>query len=205
MSRKKQRDPGLSAADRALWDHVMRDATPLGDRAKPSAGSGPEPRVTAAAPADEAGPARKPVARDPGRTAATTTAPAAGLSGIDGAFARRLRRGQIGIERRIDLHGMTQRAAHAALDRFLARAQDEGRRAVLVITGKGLYNKGDARQGDDAPFMRRDTTGVLRAAVPRWLREGDNRHRVIAYHPARPRHGGAGAIYVVLRRRLSKE
>ncbi len=200
MTGKKPRDPGLSADDRALWDHVMRDATPLGDRAKPSPGSGPGQKATAAVPADEAGRPREPLAPAPGQAAATT-APAAAISGIDGAYARRLRRGQVGIERRIDLHGMTQRAAHAALDRFLARAQDEGRRAVLVITGKGLYSKARERQGDDAAFMRRDATGVLRAAVPRWLREGDNRHRVIAYHPARPRHGGAGAIYVVLRRR----
>lgn len=204
MSGRKPPDPGLSAEDRALWDHVMRDATPLGDRAKPSAGSGPGPRVTAAAPPVEAGRPRKSVAPGRGHTAAIT-APAAGLTGIDGAYARRLRRGQVDIERRIDLHGMTQRAAHAALDRFLARAQDEGRRAVLVITGKGLINKANERQGDDAPFMRRDTTGVLRSAVPRWLREGENRHRVIAHHPARPRHGGSGAIYVVLRRRVSKE
>jgi len=91
------------------------------------------------------------------------------------------------IEARLDLHGMTQDEAHRALARFIARAQDDDRRAVLVITGKG----GPGREG------------VLRRAVPRWLAEPPCRARVLAVETAQPRDGGAGALYVLLRRRLA--
>ncbi len=84
---------------------------------------------------------------------------------------------------------MTQDSAHAALAAFVRRARTAGRRCVLVITGKG------GRAGaDGAP------TGVLRANVPRWLNEPGLRAGVLALAPARPRHGGAGALYVFLKR-----
>ena len=106
------------------------------------------------------------------------------VPGLDRRSTQRLKRGQLPIEARLDLHGMTREAAHAALNAFLRFSQHEGRRAVLVITGKG--GAGDS--------------GVLRRAVPRWLHEGGNRERVLAYSSARPQHGGEGAIYVLLRR-----
>lgn len=107
------------------------------------------------------------------------------MPGLDRRSAERLRGGALRIEARLDLHGMTQAEAHRALDAFLARAEDAGRRCVLVITGKG----GPER------------AGVLRAAVPRWLNEAPNRARLLAYAPAQPKHGGAGALYLLLRRR----
>ncbi|HEX7970035.1 MAG TPA: Smr/MutS family protein, partial [Stellaceae bacterium] len=99
--------------------------------------------------------------------------------------AERLRRGELGIEARLDLHGMTQEEAHRALDDFLACAQHAGRRCVLVITGKGGAGRG----------------GILRSAVPRWLNEAPNRARLLAFAAAQPKHGGAGALYLLLRRR----
>ena len=80
---------------------------------------------------------------------------------------------------------MTQDEAHRALARFVARAYDDGRRAMLVITGKG------SREGE----------GVLRRAVPRWLAEPSCRGVVLAIEEAQGRHGGAGALYVLLRRK----
>ncbi|HXZ00590.1 MAG TPA: Smr/MutS family protein [Stellaceae bacterium] len=100
--------------------------------------------------------------------------------GLDRRSAERLRRGQRAIEARLDLHGMTQDQAHRALDRFIARAQDGGKRCLLVITGK---------------------SGVLRETVPRWLNEAPNRGRLLAFSPAQPRDGGPGALYLLLRRR----
>lgn len=106
--------------------------------------------------------------------------------GLDRRTAERLRRGALAIDGRLDLHGMTQEEAHRALDAFLARAAQAGKRCVLVITGKGGRSLGD---------------GVLRAAVPRWLNEAPNRGRLLAFAPAQPQHGGAGALYLLLKRR----
>jgi len=89
------------------------------------------------------------------------------------------------IEARLDLHGMTQDEAHRALDRFIPAMREDGRRAVLIITGKGTREGG----------------GVLRQAVPRWLDEARLRPHVLAIEEARPQHGGAGALYVLLRRK----
>ena len=106
--------------------------------------------------------------------------------GLDRRTAERFRGGGLPIEARLDLHGMTQEEAHRALDAFLARAARAEKRCVLVITGKGGRSSGG---------------GVLRAAVPRWLNEAPNRARLLAFTPARPQHGGAGALYLLLKRR----
>jgi DNA-nicking Smr family endonuclease len=101
-------------------------------------------------------------------------------SGLDRRSAQRLKRGQLAIEARLDLHGMTQAEAHRALSAFIARCRAAGMRTVLIITGK---------------------SGVLYGAVPRWLEESDNRARILASSRAQAQHGGAGALYVLLRRR----
>jgi DNA-nicking Smr family endonuclease len=106
---------------------------------------------------------------------------------IDRRLKQRLARGQIEIDGRIDLHGRTLNEAHAALLRFLHRAQGEGARIVLVITGKG---------GPDPERGR----GVLRRQVPLWLTLPDLRSYVLAVEEAHIAHGGAGALYVRLRR-----
>ncbi|MGH6953750.1 MAG: Smr/MutS family protein, partial [Alphaproteobacteria bacterium] len=106
--------------------------------------------------------------------------------GLDKRTAERLRRGQLPIEATVDLHGMTQAEAHGALGAFLARCHAHGRRSVLVITGKGARSE----RGE----------GVLRATVPRWLNAPENRARVLAFATAQPKDGGAGALYVLLRR-----
>jgi DNA-nicking Smr family endonuclease len=160
----------------------MRDVTPLRPVAPPTDTSTPVPTTAS----DIAAPAtpRSPAPVRP-RTALPVLAPGT-VAGVDRATAERLRRGALAIDGRLDLHGLTQDEAHAALERFLAGSAARGRRCVLVITGKGL--------GDS--FGR----GVLRQAVPRWLNEAPNRARILAVMPAQPRHGGAGALYVLLKR-----
>ncbi len=118
------------------------------------------------------------------------------LSGLDGQRARRLTRGQLAVEGRLDLHGMTQDKAWRALGPFLARAQADGKRVVIVVTGKG----GARKEDDLEPPWTEPRTGVLRELVPQWLAEPENSGRVVAWHPASPRDGGDGALYVVLRR-----
>jgi DNA-nicking Smr family endonuclease len=108
------------------------------------------------------------------------------FAGIDRASALRLKRGLRAIEGRLDLHGMTQREAHRALCEFVTASRAAGRRCLLVVTGRGL--------GSDGP-------GILQRAVPRWLAEDVLRDEILAIAPAQPRHGGAGALYVLLRRR----
>jgi DNA-nicking Smr family endonuclease len=157
-----------SREERALWHAAMRDVRPR--RGAPAIAA-PSMAVADAAAA-------------PSRPVAAPT-PAAPGPGLDRRSAQRLKRGQMAIEARLDLHGMTQAEAHDALQRFIARAQEGGRRAVLIVTGKG----------------GRDGAGVLRRAVPRWLAEAGCRARVLAVEEARPMHGGAGALYVLLRRK----
>ncbi len=107
------------------------------------------------------------------------------FAGIDRANAERLKRGRHPIEARLDLHGLTQAEAHRELADFIWASYQAGRRCVLVITGRGL--------GPDGP-------GVLKSAVPRWLEESGLRRRILAVAAAQPRHGGAGALYLLLRR-----
>jgi DNA-nicking Smr family endonuclease len=111
-------------------------------------------------------------------------------SGLDRGTARRLGRGRIEPQARLDLHGMTSDRAHAALTRFLAACSADGLRCVLVVTGKGRGEGGGAR-GE----------GVLRRDTPRWLSTAPLAALVVGVYEAHARHGGGGALYIYLRRR----
>ena len=112
------------------------------------------------------------------------------LARLDDRTKRRLVRGSVPIDERLDLHGMTQEAAHSALRHFLVNARARGARIVLVITGKG-------KGGVAAEVHER---GVLRRSVPHWLADASLRPIVLGFEEAHLAHGGAGAIYVRLRR-----
>ncbi|NLH80213.1 MAG: hypothetical protein GX458_05135 [Phyllobacteriaceae bacterium] len=114
------------------------------------------------------------------------------LARIDPRTKRRLVRGVLPIDDRLDLHGYTEAAAHALLRGFLIGARAHGARVVLVITGKGAGPGKEHR----APHER----GVLRRAVPHWLADPTLRDVVLGFEEAHLAHGGAGAIYVRLRR-----
>jgi DNA-nicking Smr family endonuclease len=163
---------GRRPPDAALWQDAIRGVAPLPYRRPQSMSALGVPRRVAAV--DNSLP----------RQSATATLDR--FSGIDRATAERLKRGLRKIEARLDLHGMTQKEAHRALMEFLRQADEAGRRCLLVITGRGL--------AADGP-------GILKSSVPRWLDEGAVRRRILAVAAAQPRHGGAGALYVLLRRR----
>ncbi len=95
---------------------------------------------------------------------------------------------------------MRQSEAHPALRRFLLKAHADGRRWVLVITGKGAP-RGRSEEPEDAGYGREEERGVLRRNVPRWLAEPELRAIVVGFTAAAIRHGGEGALYVQLRRR----
>ena len=109
--------------------------------------------------------------------------------GVDGGSWARLRNGDMPIDATLDLHGYTQNEAHSALIATIAQARALGLRCVCVVTGKGGKEGADGR-----------TTGVLRANVPRWLNEPPLRVHVLAFANAQPRHGGEGALYVLVKR-----
>ena len=103
-----------------------------------------------------------------------------------------MKRGKMKPEGKLDLHGMTLDRAHPALTRFILSAQAQGKRLVLVVTGKGKH------RDDDGPIPVR--FGVLRHQVPQWLSMPPLSSAVLQVSQANVRHGGGGAYYVYLRR-----
>ncbi len=188
---------GLKDEDLALWKHVTRDAKPLAKREPPPPPApAPEaPPAKAAPKADKGTKPKRPLPRPQPVARAKKAEPAiehGRAAGVDRRSAERLRRGRLPVEAQLDLHGYTQDQAHGALDHFLGEAQARGLRCVLVITGKGTTPRADGEAG-----------GVLRGQVPRWLNEPGNRARVLAFDYAQPKHGGLGALYVLMRRKKS--
>ncbi len=173
----------LSAEERALWRGIARSVKPLRRKRKPEAAE----ELAAEAPKASV---PKPAARSQPTPARPSKAPApAPLTRLARRERQKLARGGTPIDARIDLHGMTQAQAHAALARFLRGAQADGARFVLVITGKG-------GRGADAAAER----GVLRRQVPLWLGLPEFRDAVVGFEAAHFAHGGEGALYVRLRR-----
>jgi DNA-nicking Smr family endonuclease len=108
------------------------------------------------------------------------------VQGLDPGILRRLKRGDYAVQGHLDLHGLTQKEARAALEPYLARARADGRRCVLVVHGRGLHSK--------------DQVPVLKSALKRWLSTARFSESVLAFATARPHDGGAGAVYLLLRR-----
>ena len=129
----------------------------------------------------------------PVKKAAPKKKAAIGVNQLDGNTEEKLKRGQLQPGARLDLHGLTAAAAHAALLAFLAGAQARGVRLALVVTGKGNP------KSEDAGFMQ-SRHGVLKQMVPRWLNEKDFAAFSAGSRPAHIRHGGEGALYVYLRK-----
>lgn len=131
---------------------------------------------------------RTPVSRGDAaaRTRARSKAPNDGAPSLDRHQQRRLARGRTAIERRVDLHGLTEAAAHRRLLEFLHGARADGLRSVLVITGKGASKRGGE--------------GALKRAVPRWLATPPFSPLISGIAPAARHDGGEGALYVRLRR-----
>lgn len=187
MSRKTRR---LSAEEEGLWRKVAETATPLNPTKKA------EMPFTKSAKAEPKRPAYIPPAFRIGEkpsTGETRITVQDQPVRMDRKAFTRLKRGKSKPEARIDLHGMTAATAHTALTAFLLRAYSDGKRLVLVITGKGKH------VDDGDPVPRR--TGVLRQQLPHWLDQPPLRQIVLQTTPAHQRHGGSGAFYVYLNRR----
>jgi len=185
-----------------LWSSVARTLEPVRAKARVSKAAEmdaqperppglPPPTVEA----EPAPPLHAPPAPATGRPSRATSPP---LADFDRRQAKRIAAGRIEIEARIDLHGMRASEAHHALRGFILRCYAQGKRSLLVITGKGTAS--DLR---DRPFDLDDRRerGVLKRHVPLWLAEPDMRAVVVSFTTAHARHGGEGALYVQLRSR----
>jgi DNA-nicking Smr family endonuclease len=117
-----------------------------------------------------------------------------GSGGLDGNTQGRLDRGLIAPDATLDLHGMTQNAAHRALQNYLRGARERGNRLIVVVTGKGNPRAADAAAWTQSPH------GVLKDTVPRWLAEPGLAQWIARVQLAHIRHGGGGALYVYLRK-----
>jgi DNA-nicking Smr family endonuclease len=165
----------LEHEDRALWDAVKKSIRPLAGRRKTPAAEA-QTVETVASPAR-----RKQATAQPLAAAKPAVSKAPPLAELDRRTRSRVARGRIEIDARLDLHGHTLERARPRLERFLATAQESGAGIVLVITGKG-------------------GSGALRREVPLWLSSPHLRAFVIGYEEAAQHHGGAGALYVRVRR-----
>ncbi len=194
MARRPPR--GLTDEERALWQKVAKAATPMRRDAPKTDPVEPQPAK------------RKPVPQPVAPFRMGAKAPQTALPHdilpdlgdrlndapvrMDRKAFTRMKRGKLGPEGRIDLHGMTMDQAHPALTRFILGAHSDGKRLVLVITGKG-------RQApDDGPIPIR--RGILKNQVPQWLSMPPLGPVVLQVTPAHQKHGGGGAYYVYLRR-----
>lgn len=171
----------LTPDEAALWRRVMATVNPIDPSRVPSA----EPAAT---------PIAK-VARAMAAPVATVTPPrpvkqvGPGTT-LDGGWDRRLASGSIVPDTSIDLHGHTLDTAYKALDQGLARAIARGDRVLLLVTGK------PPRPESERPHAR----GRIRAAIGDWLAASRHASHIAAVRAAHPRHGGAGALYIILRR-----
>ncbi|MGJ4890244.1 Smr/MutS family protein [Bradyrhizobium sp. HKCCYLS3077] len=180
---RTRRRRGLSEDERTLWETVARQVKPLRKTPRPVR---PHPPMATAEPQpDKPLTTPRPVAPvvipKPARPAIPP------LVSLGRKERSKLSRGRSEIDARLDLHGMTQSRAHQALHHFLHRAQHDGLTFVLVITGKGTIGADPER-------------GVLRRQVPHWLSLPEFRTLIVGFEEAHVGHGGAGALYVRIRR-----
>jgi len=166
-----------------LWDTVAKSIKPLRRHAEGAAAD-----TTVRSQPTE----REPALSGPTPAAKKRTSDAPRLAPLDRRLKARIGKGAVAIDARVDLHGLTQAAAHQRLRRFLADSQAADAKLVLVITGKG--------RPDDAQALG-EQRGVLRRLVPIWLASAELRSFVVGYEAAGRSHGGEGALYVRIRSR----
>ncbi|MGO9673380.1 MAG: Smr/MutS family protein [Methylocella sp.] len=185
----------LSAEEIALWLEVAKTVSPRPSRVLPQAPAAPaRNEVQAEQPAapGAAKPPEKPNPAKPNQKQPALARKIPPLEPLERRLRQKLSRGRIGPDAAIDLHGLTRHEACVALRHFLGQAQRDGAKLVLVVTGKGRGAGG---------LFEDEAAGVLRRSVPQWLRGPDYHSIVVGFEEASRPHGGAGALYVRLRRR----
>ncbi len=173
----------LAPEERAIWSAVASTVKPIAGKIRPTA---PSTSFVIAKPSVlQTRPLPQP------HHEATSHPVSSSSNTLDANWDRRLSRGQVSPDVVIDLHGHTAATAHARLEHAIADAASQGARLLLVITGKPV------RENPRLPPTRR---GVIRASIDDWLAASRNASRIAAIRSAHPRHGGHGALYIILRR-----
>ena len=142
--------------------------------------------------------ARKALPSAKAKPAPKSVQPSNHAGSVDGHTGEKLKRGELRPDAKLDLHGLTEAAAHRALQSFLLSAQRRGAKLLLIVTGRG------APPNSDAPFdlgLAGRRRGVLNAMVPRWLAEPPLGQLIADIRQAHRHHGGDGALYVYLRKK----
>ncbi len=202
MARRGKR--GLSEDDKALWNRVAATARPMDRSGAPRITEDfttefkralrPEPSTTAhRLPAFRVGEKASFSAGAVNHAPTLSVRMAHAPVKMDHNTHKRMTRGKLKPERRLDLHGMTLSEAHPALIRFIFDSHEREHRLVLIITGKGK----DRDSGGPIPIRR----GILRHQVPSWLTSPPLGSMILDIREAHRRHGGGGAYYVYLKRR----
>ena len=197
---------GLTPDEAQLWRRLAATVTPL----HPPRPVAPKPLPPNPAATPSAAPALtpampKPAPRVRGRVPPPLSAPPPPparstpltAQGLDGSWDRKLAKGPIEPDRTVDLHGLTLDAAHARLDFAIAEALAGQARVILLIAGKPRPHGDHDKANHSDRGQRR---GAIRAKLLDWLAASRHAPRIAAVRPAQPRHGGVGAVYVVLRR-----
>ncbi|WP_375270481.1 Smr/MutS family protein [Sphingomonas sp.] len=176
----------LAPEEASAWAQIRATVRPL------------RPVTPLAAPASAA-PVKSPKAKEaikptaapppPSRIVVPAARPSANT--LDRSWDRKLSNGMVSPDRTIDLHGHTLASAHAMLDHQLDQAIRHGERTILLVTGR------PPRKESERPHAR----GAIRAAIADWLHLSRHTDAIAAVRNAHPRHGGAGALYVILRRK----
>jgi len=184
---------GLSASEAALWRRVAATVVPLvpsrtGEAAARSADGRESPLAPTPAPSLKGANALDRAAHGP----PTRTAEELDRRTLDASWDKRLGRGSVHPDAEVDLHGLGLHHAHDRLMASLAQARTSGARVLLVIAGKSRPN--------DAHETRGQRRGAIRAKLLDWLAASPHASAIAAIRPAHQRHGGAGAVYVILRR-----
>ncbi|WP_398484255.1 Smr/MutS family protein [Tardiphaga sp.] len=181
----RRRHRPLTEDERVLWEGVAKQVKPLRKRTRVVK---MDVLAVETAPAPLPPMSRKLVDALPAKVVKHPDPPPPPLTTLGRRERSQLSRGRKEIDARLDLHGMTQERAHRALATFLQRASYDGMSFVLIITGKGRTGGLDSERG------------ILRRQVPIWLGLPEFRALVVGFEEAHIGHGGAGALYVRVRR-----
>jgi DNA-nicking Smr family endonuclease len=169
----------MTEGDKEIWENYTSRLAPVAKRKRSAKTAKPTPEKMAMHKAAEKMPTvwAKPKTSTPLKKETS-------LSVLERTREKKLRQGEIGIEAKLDLHGMTQSVAYDALASFMRRSVKNHKRHLLIITGKGA-----------------DGAGVLRTNLKTWLSQMPESTSILALRPASPKHGGEGAFYVILRKK----
>lgn len=185
-TKNSNKDTNKGIEDKALWDHVTKDIAPLHYNETKETIPLKSPQKTKKL--------SRPDIKDhrPATTTQTKSQEYKENPQTDRRTSQRLKQGKTTIDMRLDLHGLSQNQAYDALLRVVPDAFKNGKRCILIITGKGGNRLNHS--------MLNQTIGILKQKTPEWLSQPPLSQYILKIEPAKPKDGGAGAFYVLLKR-----